>query len=76
MKRKNPETGKVDPDYYFGDVKTQRRYIINFFHALNAQKKPGEPQTSPDAAVRSCMKRVARHYGLTSKYHGDGSLRQ
>jgi len=75
-KRKNPETGKVDADYYIGDVKNQRKFIINFVQALNSQKKPGEPQHSAEEAVRKMGKRIAKHFGYDNKYRGDGSLRE
>lgn len=75
-KRKNPETGKVDADYHFGDIKSQRKYLLDFANAINSQRSIDEPKIDGTALVQKMLKRVSRYYGMQTKYNSDGSLKE
>jgi len=76
MKRKDTETGKVIPDYYMGDIKEQRRYLMALVNGYNAHKQPTEPHIDVNEVIRKCMKRIAKFYGMDNKYRGDGTRRE
>lgn len=73
---KRREENGVKPDYYFGDIKNQRKYLIAYVNAVNANKQPWEPMVDPGDVVRRCMKRISRFYGYQNKYDGQGNLRE
>ena len=75
-KRKNPETGKVDADYNFSDVKTIRKNILEFCTAYNSTRNEGEPHINPHTIIRTAMRRIAKHNGLNNKYIASGNLRE
>jgi len=75
-KRKNPETGKVDPDRYYGDIKTERKYLLDFANAINSQRSIDEPKVDGTALVQKMLKRVAKFYNHQSKYDGSGNLKE
>lgn len=74
--------------YYFGDVRKQAELLTGTIDRINAgiQAKHiaagGAPGVAVlglidnDRAIQCMAKRVARFYGLTSKYDGKGNLRR
>lgn len=72
-----PKVGKpVSADYHFGDIKTQRRYLLDFANAVNSQRGIDEPKIDGTALVNKMLKGVSRYYGMQSKYNSDGSLKE
>lgn len=84
---KHPDPkGGVQADYYFGDVQRQSAMLSDTINRQNAAiaaahiKAGGNPEAVPGlidkgAAINAMVRRVKRHYGLTSKYDGKGNLR-
>ena len=74
--------------YYFGDVRKQAELLSNTIDRINAGTQAkhivagGAPGVAvlglidKSAAIYAMHKRVARFYGLTSKYDGKGNLRR
>jgi len=75
-KLKNPETDKVDADYRYDDIKTQRQYLLNFANAINSQREEHEPKIDGQAIVKKGMNRIARYYNMQTRFNGDGSLKE
>lgn len=72
-----PKVGKpVSADYAFSDIKTQRRWILDFANAVNSQRGIDEPKIDGTALVNKMLKRVSRYYGMQTKYNADGSLKE
>tara|TARA_Y100000593_G_scaffold94032_1_gene191314 strand:+ start:79275 stop:79520 length:246 start_codon:yes stop_codon:yes gene_type:complete len=72
-----PKKGKpVEPDYYYGDIKFQRKYLLDFCNAENSQRSLKEPKIDVQQVVHRCMKRIGRYYGQQTKYNSDGSLKE
>ena len=72
-----PKVGKpVSPDYRFGDIKSQRKYLLDFANAINSQRSIDEPKIDGTALVQKMLNRVSRYYGMQTKYNGDGSLKE
>ena len=72
-----PKVGKpVSPDYAFSDIKTQRRWLLDFANAVNSQRGIDEPKIDGTAIVNKMLKKVSRYYNMQTKYNGDGSLKE
>ena len=72
-----PKVGKpVSPDYHFGDIKSQRKYLLDFANAINSQRSVEEPKIDGPALVQKMLQRVSRYYGMQSKYDGKGNLKE
>lgn len=70
------KTEGVAPTYNFSDVKYVRSSIIQFVNTVNSSRSIEEPKLDMNAIVKTSMKRIAKHNGLTSKYTGKGELRE
>tara|TARA_R100000388_G_C7221990_1_gene149525 strand:+ start:84 stop:323 length:240 start_codon:yes stop_codon:yes gene_type:complete len=72
-----PKVGNpVSADYAFSDIKTQRRWLLDFANAVNSQRGIDEPKIDGTALVNKMLKRVSRYYGMQTKYNSDGSLKE
>lgn len=72
-----PKKGSpVSPDYRFGDIKVQRRWLLDFANAVNSQRGIDEPKIDGTALVNKMLKRVSRYYNMQTKYNSDGSLKE
>lgn len=68
-------TEGVLPTYNFSDVKYVRNQIIQYVNAVNSTRSIDEPKLDMQSIVKTAMTRIAKHNGYTSKYQGNGSLR-
>lgn len=61
----------------FSDLPSQTAAIRAHFYQLNIHEEQLGTKVvhSPVTALKSCINRYAKHYGLTSKYHANGQLR-
>lgn len=72
-----PKVGKpVSPDYRFDDIKSQRKFLLDFANAINSQRSIDEPKIDGTALVQKMLNRVSRYYGMQTKYNSDGSLKE
>lgn len=67
-KRVSPETGRVEADYYIGDIKYQEQLLAQMTHWM--------PMEMQFEAFRRMRKRLKKHFGLISKFDGKGNLRE